>query len=204
MSVRLLLLICFVATGCSRAVNVKLDNEYQFPSALISPFNTHATLVLDSELESYVAMPNKDTQIQLGASQTKMFEKVLGTLFVSSNITDNKEYIAPDQLGLVIRPKVHEVQTAIPTESQLNIFEVWVKYQLLITDNEGNPIANWLMPAYGKTPTAFMRSKEDALAQATMVALRDAAANMSLSFQRIPEVNRWMQRNDVSRVETNE
>ena len=44
------------------------------------------------------------------------------------------------------------------------------------------------MTAYGKTPTAFLRSNEAAVNLAAVVALRDAGANFATSFLRIPEV----------------
>jgi hypothetical protein len=48
------------------------------------------------------------------------------------------------------------------------------------------------MPAYGKTPDVFMSSKEKAIEQATIIALRDAGAKLLLDFYRIPALNQWL------------
>jgi len=48
------------------------------------------------------------------------------------------------------------------------------------------------MPAYGKTPDVFMSSKEKAIEQATIIALRDAGAKLLLDFYRIPALNQWI------------
>ena len=42
------------------------------------------------------------------------------------------------------------------------------------------------MPAYGKTPDAFMASKSSAIEEAAVIALRDAGAKLMLDFYRIP------------------
>ena len=47
------------------------------------------------------------------------------------------------------------------------------------------------MPAYGKTPDAFMASKGGAIEEASIIALRDAGAKLMLDFYRIPAVNNW-------------
>jgi hypothetical protein len=57
---------------------------------------------------------------------------------------------------------------------------------------DGAPIADWTMPAYGKTPTAFMQSDEGAVRLAAIVALRDAGAHFASSFTRVPDVAHWL------------
>ena len=56
----------------------------------------------------------------------------------------------------------------------------------------GDPIAEWTMPAYGKTPTAFMQSDEGAVRLAAIVALRDAGAHFATTFTRVPQVEAWL------------
>ena len=48
------------------------------------------------------------------------------------------------------------------------------------------------MAAYGKTPTAFLRSDQAAVNLAAVMALRDAGANFATSFTRVPDVAAWM------------
>lgn len=180
---------------------VEVDENRRFPDLLVSAFDVHATLVVDKELENYIASPNKKTKVNIGPSQKEMFEKTIGALFSNTSKVTDKKDVTSDTLGLIITPKVQELQTAIPKDSKLNVYEVWIKYQFDISDNKGNPIADWFMPAYGKTPTSFLRSKEKALELATAMALRDAAANISMTFHRIPEVSRWLEKNDINRVD---
>jgi hypothetical protein len=81
----------------------------------------------------------------------------------------------------------------MPYETKGKMFEVWLKYNIKIFDNQQTLIADWILTAYGKTPTAFLQSKEDALNQAMVIALRDLGASMSLRFTQVPEINQWLQ-----------
>ena len=190
--------------GCSSTVNVDIDDKYVFPNVLVTPLDTEATLVVDPTFKQYIATPNEKTNITLGPTQMKMFEGALKSIFKSYSTVETDKFETSDTVGIVIAPRVQEVQTATPTESKMNIYEVWVKYQFDISSRSGEAIANWYMPAYGKTSTAFLRSKEEALEQAAIMALRDAAANLSLRFHRIPALEQWLDQNGVKRVTDNE
>jgi hypothetical protein len=67
-----------------------------------------------------------------------------------------------------------------------------MRYRFELVTRQGQTIAEWTMPAYGKTPTAFLRSDEAAVNLAAVMALRDAGANFAVTFQRIPEVAAWL------------
>lgn len=59
-------------------------------------------------------------------------------------------------------------------------------------NQQGDSIAEWVITAYGKTPTAFLQSQEAALAQAINVALRDAGATLYTGFERVPELQAFL------------
>src|SRR5690606_9414731 len=94
---------------------------------------------------------------------------------------------------LILVPSVEEIQVAMPFETQLKVFEVWLKYNISVYDGQGQPVADWIMTAYGKTPSRFLSSDEDALNQAAVVALRDAGARLLVEFRRVPEIHAWLQ-----------
>ena len=60
------------------------------------------------------------------------------------------------------------------------------------TTNPDQYFADWTLTAYGKTPTAFLQSDEEAVNLAAVVALRDAGANFATSFTRVPDIATWM------------
>jgi hypothetical protein len=97
---------------------------------------------------------------------------------------------------------VREVQLSTPSESYLNVYEVWIKYNLDIETGDGVPVDSWFLPAYGKTPSSYLLSRTTAIEDATIVALRDAGAKLMLDFYRIPAINGWLQQQAALQAES--
>ena len=114
-------------------------------------------------------------------------------LFNNIEFISSREQVSFEN-ALVITPSVQEVQVSTPSDTYLNVYEVWIKYSLDIENTEGDQIDSWFMPAYGKTPDSFMLSKTNAIEEAAVIALRDAGAKLLLDFYRIPSVYNWMVR----------
>lgn len=108
------------------------------------------------------------------------------------------------QFDLLLSPRVDEFQYAMPRETKVNVFEIWIKYNMRVYTNDGQLIADWIMSAYGKTPTAFMKSKEEALNEAVIMALRDIGASLSLGFSRVPEIRAWLEQHNKSMINSGE
>lgn len=185
----MVLLLIVALSGCSSSASVRLNSE--FPTVLAVPKPVSASIVFQEDFSTYIAQPNDKTVIDIGDAQVKLLKNVFAGLF------DQVEYVtAKDQINginsLVITPSVREVQVSTPSENYLNVFEVWIKYSLEIETADGETIDSWFMPAYGKTPDAFMYSKSEAIEEASIIALRDAGAKLMLDFYRIPAIYGWM------------
>ena len=187
------LLIISLLSGCSSTANIAV--EQQFPDVVAEPRNVSAAIVFDDAFRNYVGAPNKDTSIALGASQVDLFAKAFNGLFWRTEVVNALEH-ASNEAELIVKPSVVEVQVAAPSDTYLNVFEVWIKYKLDIQTLDGQVLDSWFMPAYGKTPDSFMLSKSDAIREASIIALRDAGAKLILDFYRVPAVASWLARNE--------
>jgi hypothetical protein len=183
-------------SGCT--ANVRVDRE--FPVMVSTPRDLSAVLVMDDEFRSYVARPAAKTSLRFGAAQVDLLSKAFRGLFTQVRVVSSKEDAGPDA-DLVIIPSVREVQVSTPSESYLNVYEVWIKYNLDIETADGVPIDSWFLPAYGKTPSSYMLSRNAAIEDATVVALRDAGAKLMLDFFRIPAIHGWMQQHLATMAE---
>lgn len=189
----LLPVILLTALLCACSTNVTVNGDY--PSALTRKQPLRVGLVLDEQFSHYQFESDKDqTQpvtMALGESQVKLFSRVFTDMFQSSN-TYSSLAAGNNQVDLLVVPQVEEVQLATPLETQLNVYEVWLKYNLKVYDSNGQPIADWLMSAYGKTQSRALKSDSEALNQATVSALRDAGARLVIGFDRVPEIRQWL------------
>ena len=184
----LLLVALALTSGCTRNIRVSDD----FPMVVAEPRDMSAALVMNHEFRHFVAQPNSDTNIQLGAAQVIALRNAFMGLFTEVTVVDSKAQVAPGT-DMVIIPSVLDVQLSTPTESYLNVFELWIKYNLDIESADGVPIDSWFLPAYGKTPYSYLLSRTTAIESAAVVALRDAGAKLILDFYRIPAVYGWIQ-----------
>jgi hypothetical protein len=192
------LMITVTALMCGCTTNVRVEQE--FPAVVSKPHDISAVLVMDKKFRSYQARPTSKIKMQFGAAQVDLFGKAFSGLFAQLKVVSSKEDAGPDT-DLVIIPSVREVQLSTPTESYLNVYEVWIKYNLDIETADGVPIDSWFLPAYGKTPYSSLMSKSTAIEGATIVALRDAGAKLMLDFFRIPAIYGWMQQRPATNTE---
>jgi hypothetical protein len=183
-----LLLTALLAAACSHTVRV--DGSYPQPVGRQHPLTVGIYLSDDFRNFTYHedSEDRDEWNINTGRAQKNLFETVLGSMFTETIPLSQYPQNLPDNVELVIVPEVRELQFTMPRETRVNIFEVWIKYDMHAYDQQGEAIASWVITAYGKTPTAFLKSQEDALAQAINVALRDAGATLYTGFERVPEL----------------
>lgn len=192
-----LMLMLGLLTACSSTTSVVIDQG--FPNVVYEPRDYRAALVFPPEFRSYQARPVEGTFIDMGPAQVELLGKAFRGLFTEVDVLTTRAEAHPDT-DIIIEPTVLEVQLSTPSDSYLNVYEVWIKYNLALESADGEPIDTWFMPAYGKTPDSFMLSRTEAIEEATVVALRDAGAKLLLDFFRIPSVYAWMERQQDMQV----
>jgi len=95
----------------------------------------------------------------------------------------------------IIAPSIQEVQFAIPDQTGGEFYEVWIRYKLDLYDPAGNLLGELPLIGFGKANEANFGSlgqTTPALNQATIWALRDAAALLSFQFRDQPEAQAWL------------
>lgn len=183
-----LITVIFIS-GCSSTAQVQIDS--QFPTVVSKPKPVKAAIVFTEDFKRYIASPNSKTSIDLGSAQTELLSNAFAGLFNEIEFVSAVSDVTFEN-ALVITPSVQEVQVSTPSDTYLNVYEVWIKYSLDIETVSGDQVDSWFMPAYGKTPDSFMLSKTNAIEEAAIIALRDAGAKLLLDFYRIPSVYNWL------------
>ncbi|WP_308363692.1 MULTISPECIES: hypothetical protein [unclassified Microbulbifer] len=181
-----------LAVACSHTVSV--NGRYPQPVGQQHPLTVG--IYLSDEFRKFThhedSADRDEWNINTGKAQKNLFETVLGSMFTETISLSQYPQDLPKNVELVIVPEVRELQFTMPRENRVNIFEVWIKYDMHAYDQRGESVANWVITAYGKTPTAFLKSREDALAQAINIALRDAGATLYTGFERVPELQAFL------------
>jgi hypothetical protein len=137
--------------------------------------------------------------VTTGTAQVEMWNTLLAGMFREVVHLDTEP--GPGQsnphIDAVLIPHVDELQYTIPAHTNIKVYEIWMRYRLELLTPDGHPIAEWTMPCYGKTPTAFLQSDQEAVNLAAVMALRDAGANFAAHFTQVPAVRDWLQQKGV-------
>lgn len=189
-------LICTIALiGACGVSNVVIDGD--FPTPNINKLPVSVAVYYDDNLRNFSYLEYSETgeeefNIESGASHIELFNAILPAMFDEVVILGSLEEASSHGVDAVFAPAIEEFQLALPDKTKLDVYEVWIKYNMRLLTAEGDYIADWVLTSYGKTPTATFLSNEAAINDAAVVALRDLASSFSLSFSQVPEVRDWL------------
>jgi hypothetical protein len=174
--------------------------EGKFPAPLMTELPLTIGIWYPQEFRNHeftdIEKPARESKwiVKTGEAQVQMWDTVLAGMF--RNFVEMKAAPGPEVMNQVVDavliPHIDELQYAIPTQTHIKVYEIWMRYRFELVTRTGEPIAQWMMTAYGKTPTAFMQSDTGAVNLAAVMALRDAGANFVTGFTRVPELREWL------------
>ena len=188
------LLVALVLSGCGVS-NVVIEGS--FPTPNINKIPVTVAVYYDDAIRGFSYLEYSETgqeefNIESGQSHMELFNAVLPAMFDRVIVVDNLEDARAEGVDAVFAPAIEEFQLALPAKTKLDVYEVWIKYNMRLLTAEGDYIADWILTSYGKTPTETFRSVADGINEAAVVALRDLASSFSLSFGQVPEVRDWL------------
>ena len=194
-------LAALMLTLLSACGPAQVDVEGNFPAPLMEPLPLTIGIWYPEEFANHEFTETAKSReesgwiVKTGEAQVQMWDTLFDGMFYQ--MVHMKGQPGPGQMNQVVDavlvPHVEELQYAIPAHTNVKVYEIWMRYRFEMKTTGGEPIAEWTMTSYGKTPTAFMQSDEGAVNLAAVMALRDAGANFATNFTRVPEVQDWLQ-----------
>ena len=187
------LISCFlISCGVSNLVI-----QGNFPTPNINKIPLSVAVYYDDALRAFSYMEYSETgreeiNIESGESHIRLFNAVLPAMFEEVIEVEGFDDPNVQDVDAVFAPVIEEFQLALPEKTKLEVYEVWIKYNMRILNSRGVSLADWVVTSYGKTPTETFLSVEDGINDAAIVALRDLASSFSLNFTRVPEVQDWL------------
>ena len=179
--------------GCSATVPVEAD----FPTLTVSTLPAEVGIHYDKSFSDYVHKEQKPRSyrwtIHLGPAQVALFDEILTAMFEHTvMLSDSKaEAWRATEVAGVVSPMVETYHFETPQQTGVEFFEVWIHYRMRLYLPDGKLIANWRFTAYGKSPSQGRKAVAP-LNDATVAALRDAAAVVAVNFPTEPDVKAWL------------
>lgn len=191
-----LILLAALLNGCANSVRVADD----FPVPLVEKLPLTVGVVLNEKLSNYVHIedPILDAEwtIDIGTANVDMFRSLFTGMFdqvleLELDADGNPVLPAETTLDAIIEPRLEDFEFSVPQQSGNDQFTVWIKFNIRITTPEAEPISNWRVTAYGQVDQGSLGlGDDDAMNEAAIMALRDAAANISTNFSKAPGVRK--------------
>lgn len=180
--------------------------EGEFPRPLIEPMPVTLGVWYDEAFATHEffddATGRNETSwiVGTGEAQVQMWDTLLSGMFEKLVHLEGRP--GPGRVNRsvdgVLIPHVDELQYAIPAHTSIKVYEIWLRYRFELVTAGGEPIGEWTMTSYGKTPTAFLQSDQEAVNLAAIMALRDAGAHFASSFDGVPAVRDWLRSHGVA------
>lgn len=192
------LALCMLLLAACGTQEVYVEGE--FPRPVMNELPLTLGVYYDEEFRTHEFFDEakgrgqSDWLVNTGQAQLQMWGSVLEGMF--ETVIPLEQRPEPGAMNrvtdAVLVPHVDELQYAIPSQTNIKVYEIWLRYRFELLTHQGEPIADWKMTAYGKTPTAFLQSDKEAVRLAAIVALRDAGAHFVTTFGKVPEVRAWL------------
>ena len=194
-SVAFLILSTLLLLASCGTSNVVIEGN--FPTPNINQIPLTLAVYYDEDLRTFSYMEYSETgreeiNIESGSSHIQLFEAMLPAMFEKVITVNSMEDPEIETVDAVFVPAIEEFQLALPEKTKLEVYEVWVKYNMRLLSSQGDSLADWVVTSYGKTPIEAFGSKENGINEAAVVALRDLASSFSLNFMQVPEVKEWL------------
>ncbi len=206
-----MLCLTLLVAGCATK---QVEVEGNFPSPLLDPLPITLGVIYPSAFAEHEffdeakGRAESDWLVKTGEAQVEFWDILFGGMFdevVHIRDWETAQSRGPEIDGVLI-PAIADLQYTIPTHTNVKIYEIWMRYEFRLVEvaaihqqedgalsfNPDERLAVWPITAYGKTPTAFLQTDEEAVNLAAVVALRDAGANFVTSFGATPDVAVWL------------
>ena len=190
----LILVTALYLTACG-VNNVVIEGSFPTPNINKLPLNVavlYGSALTEFAYIEYSETGSEEYNIASGQSHIELFSTVLPAMFDGVVVVESIAEAQALGVDAIFEPIIEEFQLALPTKTKLDVYEIWIKYNMRLMTADGDYIADWVLTSYGKTPSESLRSVEAAINAAAIVALRDLASSFSLSFSKVPEVKDWL------------
>ncbi|MGI9322210.1 MAG: hypothetical protein ACR2PJ_01380 [Pseudomonadales bacterium] len=133
--------------------------------------------------------------IALGSQNLSFFQTLFAKLFVSVREVGELPLSAEEMAGLdgILVPTIAKYGFLPPAVSGLKFYSASIEYHVALYDVANAKVGEWMIVGYGKSEGG-MFTGDDAMNEATMLAIRDGGARIAIELINQPGVQKWIKR----------
>lgn len=180
--IRSVILLLPLVAGCDQALIVPTT----FPEPVVEPLPLDVALYFTDEFANYRYQEDvpgdAKWDIELGKANVALFESVSRRLFRSATrVAARPEGAEAVRYNAIIEPSIAAFEFSLPSQSATDQYSVWIRYTVKVFRPDGTELTAWNISAYGESDSTMLRPARS-MEQATILALRDAAAMLTVNF----------------------
>jgi hypothetical protein len=187
-------IFCLLLTaGCSQSLTI----PDRIPEPLVQTLPLRAGIYYKPGFATYRHTEHEEGQsgweIDLGQANVGLFNRLTGRMFRNTaQISQLPASGNPADVDVIIEPAIDAFEFSLPNRSASDQYAVWIRYTLRLYGPDGELITAWKLSGYGEA-TANTLKPARSMEQATVLAMRDAAATISLEFASQPGIDQLLQ-----------
>jgi hypothetical protein len=185
-------LLLLLGAACSQSLII----PDRVPEPLIEPLPLRAGLYYTPAFSTYrhVSAPDEEPtwDISLGAANTGLFDRLGKRLFrETAQVGALPQPGNPARLDVIIEPAVDAFEISLPEQSTADQYAVWIRYTVRVYGPDGQLLTAWKLSGYGEAGKNALQPARS-MEEATILAMRDAAATISIEFARQPGIDQLL------------
>lgn len=197
------LALCALVGGCTTNVTV----EGSVPTPLVAKLPVRVGVYYSPDFRSFqheeVIEQQGTYKVDLGEQNLVFFRNLMDAMFESAVEVDDSIFereerpsarrMAEQGLDGVIVPEIEKYGFLTPFISGLNFYSASIHYRVTLYDAKGDRVGTWTLVGYGKAEGAVFGANE-ALGEATLLAIRDGGARIAIDIPAEPAVVAWAEK----------
>ncbi len=131
--------------------------------------------------------------IDLGSQNLSFFRNLTEALFTSVEEVPEPTFTAEEMGDLdgIMIPSIEKYGFLTPSISGLKFYSASIEYRIVMHDKSGKKIGDWNIIGYGKSEGGVF-SRDEAINEATVLAIRDGGARIAIELIDRPSVQAWL------------
>lgn len=191
------LFVLALLSGCTTSVTV----EGTVPTPLVAKIPANVGVYFSPDFKSFrheeTIEQRGSFSVDLGAQNLTFFRNLMNAMFDTA-VEVGEPPVSPArmaELGIdgVIVPEIVKYGFLTPAVSGLNFYSASIHYRISMYDQSGEKIGDWTLVGYGKAEGGVF-SADNALGEATLLAIRDGGARIAIDLPNEPAVAAWLER----------
>jgi hypothetical protein len=188
-----------LTAGCNQSLII----PDRVPEPLVQALPLRAGLYYTPAFSAFRHTQHEEGQtawdIELGPANVGLFNRLSKRMFRdTAQVRELPAAGTRAEFDVIIEPAIDAFEFSLPNSSAADQYAVWIRYTLKVYGPDGKLITAWKLSGYGEAGENTLKPARS-MEQATILAMRDAAAAISLEFARQPGIEQLLrEKSDAS------